>query len=155
MTTGEIDSTPEERSATPAPETTGATGARSSAPDVPDSRRWWTLAVLCLSLLIIGIDNSILNVAIPTLVRELGVSTSQLQWIVDAYVLVFAGLLLTMARKGHLYAGGRLIRLIDAHKASGECEHERRRPEDRSTPQGAGRWTAAPARRRRQPCGAP
>jgi EmrB/QacA subfamily drug resistance transporter len=56
--------------------------------------------VLCLSLLIIGIDNSILNVAIPTLVRELGVSTSQLQWIVDAYVLVFAGLLLTMGNLG-------------------------------------------------------
>jgi EmrB/QacA subfamily drug resistance transporter len=56
--------------------------------------------VLCLSLLIIGIDNSILNVAIPTLVRELDVSTSQLQWIVDAYVLVFAGLLLTMGNLG-------------------------------------------------------
>lgn len=64
------------------------------------SRRWWTLGVLCLSLLIIGIDNSILNVAIPTLVRDLGVSTSELQWIVDAYVLVFAGLLLTMGNLG-------------------------------------------------------
>ncbi|HVD70959.1 MAG TPA: MFS transporter, partial [Actinomycetota bacterium] len=58
-------------------------------------RRWWILGVLCLSLLVIGLDNTILNVALPTLVRDLGASTSQLQWIVDAYTLVFAGLLLT------------------------------------------------------------
>jgi EmrB/QacA subfamily drug resistance transporter len=58
-------------------------------------RRWWILGVLCLSLLVIGLDNTILNVALPTLVRDLNASDSQLQWIVDAYVLVFAGLLLT------------------------------------------------------------
>ncbi|HEX5141723.1 MAG TPA: MFS transporter [Dehalococcoidia bacterium] len=57
-------------------------------------RRWWILAVLCLSLLIIVLDNSILNVALPTLVEDLHASTSELQWIVDAYTLVFAGLLL-------------------------------------------------------------
>jgi MFS family permease len=61
----------------------------------PDPRRWWTLGVLCLSLLVIGVDNTILNVALPTLERDLGASASQLQWIVDAYMLVFAGLLLT------------------------------------------------------------
>ena len=58
-------------------------------------RRWWILGVLCLSLLVIGLDNTILNVAIPTLVRDLGASNSQLQWIVDSYTLVFACLLLT------------------------------------------------------------
>ena len=58
-------------------------------------RRWWVLAVLCLSLLVIGVDNTILNVALPTLVRSLHASDSQLQWVVDAYVLVFASLLLT------------------------------------------------------------
>lgn len=58
-------------------------------------RRWWVLAVLCLSLLTIGVDNTILNVALPTLVRSLHASDSQLQWVVDAYVLVFASLLLT------------------------------------------------------------
>jgi EmrB/QacA subfamily drug resistance transporter len=63
-------------------------------------RRWATLAVLSLSLVIIGLDNTILNVALPTLVRELDASASQLQWIVDAYVLVFAGLLLTMGALG-------------------------------------------------------
>jgi EmrB/QacA subfamily drug resistance transporter len=58
-------------------------------------RRWWILGVLCLSLLVIGLDNTILNVALPTLVRDLHATDSQLQWIVDSYVLVFAGLLLT------------------------------------------------------------
>lgn len=63
-------------------------------------RRWLTLVVLSLSLVIIGLDNTILNVALPTLVRELGASASELQWMVDAYVLVFAGLLLTMGALG-------------------------------------------------------
>ncbi len=59
------------------------------------ARRWWTLAVLCLSLVVIGIDNTILNVALPTLVEDLGATASQQQWMVDTYVLVFASLLLT------------------------------------------------------------
>ncbi len=63
-------------------------------------RRWLTLAVLSLSLVIIGLDNTILNVAIPTLVRELNATASELQWIVDSYILVFAGLLLTMGALG-------------------------------------------------------
>jgi EmrB/QacA subfamily drug resistance transporter len=63
-------------------------------------RRWATLMVLSLSLVIIGLDNTILNVALPTLVRELGATASQLQWMVDAYILVFAGLLLTMGALG-------------------------------------------------------
>jgi MFS family permease len=58
------------------------------------------LLVLCLSLVIIGMDNTILNVALPTLARDLGASVSELQWIVDAYILVFAGLLLTMGAVG-------------------------------------------------------
>ena len=66
-------------------------------------RRWATLGVLSLSLVIIGLDNTILNVALPTLVRELGATQSQLQWIVDAYILVFAGLLLTMGALGDRY----------------------------------------------------
>src|SRR5947208_733878 len=55
------------------------------------SRRWWALAVLCSSLLIISLDNTILNVALPALTEQLNASTSQLQWIVDGYTLVFAG----------------------------------------------------------------
>ena len=64
------------------------------------ARRWKTLAVLSLSLLIIGLDNTILNVALPSLQEEFGASSSTLQWIVDSYLLVFAGLLLTMGTLG-------------------------------------------------------
>ncbi len=57
-------------------------------------RRWPALAVLCVSLLLVTLDNTILNVALPTLVRQLQATTTDLQWVVDAYILVFAGLLL-------------------------------------------------------------
>jgi EmrB/QacA subfamily drug resistance transporter len=63
-------------------------------------RRWWALAVLCLSLVVLAMDNTILNVTLPTLTRNLGATGSQLQWTVDAYLLVFAGLLLTMGAVG-------------------------------------------------------
>src|SRR4051794_9631525 len=63
-------------------------------------RRWWILTVLCFSLLVIVLDNTILNVAIPTIVRDLDATNSQLQWMVDSYTLVFAGLLLTAGSLG-------------------------------------------------------
>jgi EmrB/QacA subfamily drug resistance transporter len=66
-------------------------------------RRWWTLGVLCLSLVMIVVANASLNVALPTLVKDLHASSSSLQWIVDAYSLVFAGLLLTMGALGDRY----------------------------------------------------
>jgi EmrB/QacA subfamily drug resistance transporter len=56
--------------------------------------RWLALAVLCVSILVVNLDNTVLNVALPTLVRDLHATSSQLQWIVDAYALVFGGLLL-------------------------------------------------------------
>jgi EmrB/QacA subfamily drug resistance transporter len=52
------------------------------------------LAVVCMATLIVNLDNTVLNVALPTLVRDLSATSSDLQWIVDAYILVFAGLLL-------------------------------------------------------------
>ncbi|MDQ1394028.1 MAG: hypothetical protein QOF30_3005 [Acidimicrobiaceae bacterium] len=63
-------------------------------------RRWWTLGVLCMSLVMIVVANASLNVALPTLTKDLSASSSALQWIVDAYSLVFAGLLLTAGALG-------------------------------------------------------
>jgi EmrB/QacA subfamily drug resistance transporter len=81
------------------------------APDVYE-RRWVILAVLCLSLVLVVISVSSLNVALPTIQRALGASGTQLQWIVDAYALVFAGFLLPagalgdrFGRKGALQVG--------------------------------------------------
>jgi EmrB/QacA subfamily drug resistance transporter len=64
------------------------------------ARRWKTLGVLSLSLVIIGLDNTILNVALPTLQEEFDASNSKLQWMVDSYLLVFAGLLLVFGTLG-------------------------------------------------------
>ena len=58
------------------------------------ARRWWVLLVLSASVFLVVVDNLIINVALPTLQRELDAGTSALQWIVDAYALVFACLLL-------------------------------------------------------------
>ena len=80
-------------------------------------RRWWTLAVLCLSLTVISIDNTILNVALPSIVESLDARGSELQLLIDGYTIVFACLLLTagslgdkLGRKGILTAGPRPLR---------------------------------------------
>src|SRR3954468_11931813 len=73
------------------------------------ARRWKTLGVLALSLLIIGLDNTILNVALPSLQKEFDASSSTLQWIVDSYLLVFAGLLLTMGTLGDRFGRKRAL----------------------------------------------
>jgi MFS family permease len=64
------------------------------------------LAVICLSVFVISIDTTIVNVALPTLSRDLGADTAQLQWIVDAYTLVMSGLLLSAGSLSDRY--GRL-----------------------------------------------
>jgi EmrB/QacA subfamily drug resistance transporter len=87
---------------------------RLSDPIVAHRRRWLTLLVLCMSLMVIGIDNTILNVAIPTLAKPtraggLGASASELQWIVDSYTIVFAGLLLTSGSLGDRFGRYRAL----------------------------------------------
>ena len=63
-------------------------------------RRWLALLTLCLCITVIGVDNTILNVALPTLQDEFDASPSKLQWMVDSYLLVFAGLLLVFGTLG-------------------------------------------------------
>ncbi|MEY3364135.1 MAG: hypothetical protein RLZZ538_1679, partial [Actinomycetota bacterium] len=75
------------------------------------ARRWWILAILSLSVFLVVVDNLIINVAIPTLARELEATTSGLQWIVDSYALVFAGLLLACGGLGDRF-GRKLVMQI-------------------------------------------
>jgi EmrB/QacA subfamily drug resistance transporter len=72
-------------------------------------RRWWTLVVLCLSVFLVVVDNTIVNTALPTLAQDLNAGTSQLQWIVDAYTLAVAGLLLIGGALGDRYGRHRLL----------------------------------------------
>ncbi len=74
-------------------------------------RRWGTLAVLCVSLFVVGLDNTVLNVALPSLQRDLDASSSDLQWIVDGYTLAFAGLLLTAGSWGDKFGRKRALNL--------------------------------------------
>ena len=93
------------------PEASSATAHIEIEPEVY-ARRWKILAVLCTSLMVVIVGNTALNVALPTLARQLNASLSEQQWMVDAYGLVFAGLLLTagtigdrFGRKGALQFG--------------------------------------------------
>jgi len=64
------------------------------------ARRWFLLGIMCLSLVLVVMSVSGLNVALPTMQQELAASASELQWIVDAYAVLFAGLLLTAGAIG-------------------------------------------------------
>ena len=73
-----------------------------------ENRKWWTLGALSFALFMIMLDNTIVNVALPAIKRDLGIGTSELEWVVTAYALTFAVLLLTGGKLGDLY-GRRLI----------------------------------------------
>ena len=74
-------------------------------------RKWMVLAILCLPLFILSLDNSVLNLALPSIARDLGSRASQLQWIVDAYILAFASLLLVSGAIGDRYGRKRLFQI--------------------------------------------
>ncbi|MFV0318426.1 MAG: DHA2 family efflux MFS transporter permease subunit [Microthrixaceae bacterium] len=85
---------------------------RRYAEDEADPRRWWILLVLCLSLFMVIMGNTVLNIALPAISESLDATGTQLQWMVDAYSLLFAGLLFTagaigdrFGRKGTLTVG--------------------------------------------------
>jgi EmrB/QacA subfamily drug resistance transporter len=82
------------------------------ATDAPMTRRRWSmLTVLCVAVLIVNLDNTILNVALPTLVRRLQATTDELQWIVDAYAMAFGGLLLVGGSLADRYGRKRFFTL--------------------------------------------
>ncbi|MFD7438026.1 MFS transporter [Streptomyces sp. NPDC059861] len=74
-------------------------------------RRWWILVVLCLSTLVLVVDSMALTVAVPSMTEDIGASAQDTQWILDSYILVFAGLLLTSGSLGDRF-GRRKVMLI-------------------------------------------
>src|SRR6476646_10522374 len=74
-----------------------------------DPRRWWALGALVASMLTLGFDLTILNVALPTMAGDLGASTGTQQWMADAYVVVFAALMLPAGLLGDRFGRRRML----------------------------------------------
>jgi EmrB/QacA subfamily drug resistance transporter len=74
-----------------------------------DNRRWWTLGAMCFALFMVMLDNTVVNVALPTIQRDLHASISGLEWTVNAYTLSFAVLLVTGGRLGDLFGRRRMF----------------------------------------------
>jgi EmrB/QacA subfamily drug resistance transporter len=75
----------------------------------PENRKWWTLAAVAFGLFMIMLDNTVVNVALPSIERDLHVSVSSLEWIVTAYALTFAALLITGGKLGDLFGRRRIF----------------------------------------------
>ncbi|MFJ4712798.1 MFS transporter [Streptomyces sp. NPDC088785] len=98
---------------------TATTAENTNGPDGPDGRspapadrhpqRWIILGVICLAELTVLLDNTVLNVAIPSLTRELHASTSDIQWVISAYSLVQSGLLLTAGSTADRYGRRKML----------------------------------------------
>jgi MFS family permease len=74
-----------------------------------ENRKWWTLAAVSLALFVIMLDNTVVNVALPSIQRDLGAQLSELEWIVSGYALTFACLLLTGGKLGDLLGRRRML----------------------------------------------
>jgi DHA2 family multidrug resistance protein-like MFS transporter len=77
--------------------------------DAAANRRWWALMGLALAALVVGLDLTVLNLALPTLAADLNASTSDLQWFVDAYTLVLAAALLPAGMLGDRYGRKKVL----------------------------------------------
>jgi EmrB/QacA subfamily drug resistance transporter len=77
----------------------------------PENKKWWTLAAVSFGLFMIMLDNTVVNVALPSIQRDLGVGLSELEWIVAGYALTFAALMLTGGKLADAY-GRRLIFVV-------------------------------------------
>jgi EmrB/QacA subfamily drug resistance transporter len=76
-----------------------------------ENRRWWTLAAMCFALFMIMLDNTVVNVALPSIQDDLGATISSLEWTINAYTLTFAVLLVTGGRLGDIFGRRRMFLL--------------------------------------------
>ncbi|WP_399928844.1 MFS transporter [Streptomyces kanamyceticus] len=86
-----------------------ATVMKSPAAARQDPRRWWALGALVASMLVLGFDMTIINVALPTMADQLGADTGEQQWMADAYVVVFAALMLPAGLLGDRFGRRRML----------------------------------------------
>src|ERR1700710_1342196 len=87
----------------------GAPSTSRESPSEPDPRRWLAAAVVIVSVAIPVLDNTILNVAIPTILREFHTDLPSLQWVITGYSLTFATLLIIGGRLGDMYGHRRMF----------------------------------------------
>src|SRR5204862_5182706 len=73
------------------------------------NRRWWTLAAMCFALFMLMLDNTVVNVALPSIQRDLNASLASLEWTVNAYTLTLAVLLVTGGRLGDIFGRRRMF----------------------------------------------
>ena len=76
-----------------------------------ENRKWWTLGAMCFALFMIMLDNTVVNVALPSIQRDLGASISGLEWTINGYTLSFAVLLATGGRLGDIFGRRRMFLL--------------------------------------------
>src|SRR5271165_4478407 len=89
--------------------TTAAQSWQAAAPTGGHGHKWWTLVAMCFGLFIVLLDVTIVNVALPTIQRDLNASLSDLQWVVNAYVLSLAVFIVTAGRLGDIFGRRRLF----------------------------------------------
>src|SRR4030095_11508641 len=74
-----------------------------------DHRKWWTLGAVSFGLFMIMLDNTVVNVALPSMGRSLGVGQSELEWVVGGFALTFATVMLPGGKLAHLYGRKRIF----------------------------------------------
>src|SRR5919201_3191275 len=74
-----------------------------------ENRKWWTLGAVAFGLFMIMLDNTVVNVALPSIQRDLGIGLSELEWIVTGYALTFAALMLTGGKLADRYGRRRIF----------------------------------------------
>src|SRR4051794_28338305 len=72
-----------------------------------DNRKWWTLGAMCFALFMVMLDNTVVNVALPSIQREIHAQLSGLEWVINGYPLTSAALIATGGRRGDICGRGR------------------------------------------------
>src|SRR5918992_60886 len=75
----------------------------------PENRRWWTLVAVAIGLFMIMLDNTIVNVALPSMQRDLGIGITELEWVFNGYALTFGVLMLTGGKLADLFGRRRIF----------------------------------------------